>query len=446
MDPGPAAELQAIPFVPGRARGRLHTEPARAAGGGVLLARHEDLHRLHGRPAGLIVTRPAPFSHIMIGVLAAGIPTVLCTECGDLRAGQCVEIDGASGRVRFLHAPCASVQEAASGPPAAPRPLYTNDGTPVELRASVRSAAQARRAVARGAAAIGLVRSEFLLGTTRTPPARCEDWLRPLRALCGAAAPVEVWVRLLDVAADKRPPWMQGLDAGGGPLGLQGVRLFEQAAVRQVVDAQLQALRLLADEYRIGVILPFVSSGTEFAAWRRYVERRLGGGVAVVAMAEHLAVVLDLLAPPAGRQPVSVGCNDLMQTFFAADRDRPELARYLDPYAPALFRFLDAFPTGRREDVQLCGLLSQLHGVLPVLLGLGFRRFSVDAVSIPWLAQSVRGLRLTEAERLAERVLTASDTRRVRDLLGVPAWLDPPGVPGVRAIRTLPPGRSGTPG
>ena len=48
-------------------------------------------------------------------------------------------------------------------PPPVPRELRTLDGEPVDMRASVRSAATARLARERGVAAIGLVRTEFLL-------------------------------------------------------------------------------------------------------------------------------------------------------------------------------------------------------------------------------------------------------------------------------------------
>ncbi len=87
---------------------------------------------------------------------------------------------------------------------------------------------------------------------------------------------------------------------------------------------------------------------------------------------------------------VAIGCNDLMQCLFAADRDLAEVRRHLDPYSPELFRFLKQAAEAAGDNinkVQLCGLLPQLPGVLPVLLGMGFRVFSVAPVMIPYLAK-----------------------------------------------------------
>jgi len=120
---------------------------------------------------------------------------------------------------------------------------------------------------------------------------------------------------------------------------------------------------------------------------------------------------------------VALGCNDLMQTLFAADWDQPRLRRYLDPYAPVLYRFLGqvaASAEGRLDRVQVCGLLPQIRGVLPLLLGLGYRAFSVDTVMIPWLARVVRTTRLSDARALVERACLSRNARELRALLNLP--------------------------
>jgi phosphoenolpyruvate-protein kinase (PTS system EI component) len=113
-----------------------------------------------------------------------------------------------------------------------------------------------------------------------------------------------------------------------------------------------------------------------------------------------------------------------MQCLFAADRDCPGLHHYLDPFAPLLFRFLrdiarQAGPRLRR--LQLCGVLPQLPGILPVLLGLGYRTFSVEATSLPSMAQTVRRIDMVSASRLAAQVCAATESRQVLELLGLPA-------------------------
>ena len=112
-----------------------------------------------------------------------------------------------------------------------------------------------------------------------------------------------------------------------------------------------------------------------------------------------------------------------MQCLFAADRDRPELRNYLDSYAPVLYRLLSDIAQAAGESIdkiQLCGVLSQLPGILPVLIGLGYRTFSVDAHIIPYLAKTVADTKLQDAENMAIAVCAAKETREVLEILQLP--------------------------
>ena len=113
-----------------------------------------------------------------------------------------------------------------------------------------------------------------------------------------------------------------------------------------------------------------------------------------------------------------------MQCLFAADRDIEQLRHYLDPYSPQLYAFLQqaaASAAGNIERVQVCGLLAQFPGVLPVLLGLGFRNFSVAPAVIPHLAATVKDVDLDQARELARQVCAARDSQQVGELLGLRA-------------------------
>lgn len=100
----------------------------------------------------------------------------------------------------------------------------------------------------------------------------------------------------------------------------------------------------------------------------------------------------------------------------------------LDPYRPELFRFLEAGAAAadkELEDLQLCGLLPQIEGVPPILIGLGFRRFSGEPALIPLLARSVVGQGRKELEQLAAQVCAAASSSEVRSLVpvdGYPTW------------------------
>jgi phosphoenolpyruvate-protein kinase (PTS system EI component) len=118
---------------------------------------------------------------------------------------------------------------------------------------------------------------------------------------------------------------------------------------------------------------------------------------------------------------ISIGTNDLIQYYFGADRDEPALSQMLDPYDPAIYRLLQQVSDAvgdHLNKIRLCGVLPRLFGLLPVLIGLGFRQFSVDPTWIPYLAESLYTATSTEAQNLARRVCECSNPIEVHATLG----------------------------
>lgn len=420
----PQGSIQFVgtPYVPGRARGRLGLGTGQGRRGDVLVVEQRDSGFVSQGPAGVLVVEGAPFSHSMIHLRGLGVPTVIISraQASLLTPGARVLLDGASGLVTTDFA---AVQKGSLllTRPLPGQPLHSADGEVVHLRASVRTASLARQAVVAGAAAIGLVRSEFLLPKGTGVPTE-EHYRKAFAELCEAAAPLAVTVRLLDLAPDKLPDWVSAQHTVGGPLGLQGVRLFGVEAVRGVLHAQVAALDGLAERFELRLLIPYLVRFEELHHWAGYVSRRLSRPLPIGAMVETPAAALDLANWLDIADFVALGCNDLMQCLFAADRDRPELRDYLDPYAPVLYRLLRQVAEGAKGDlgrVQLCGVLPQLPGVLPILLGLGYRAFSVDPGLIPYLAHGVRETRVADARAMAEAVCAARESRQVAEIAGV---------------------------
>jgi phosphoenolpyruvate-protein kinase (PTS system EI component) len=412
-----ASPIHGMGFVPGVVRGTLTRNPT---GKGVLLADHKILQGMSASPAGCVLMNAAPFSHASISLLSRGIPSVIvgAEEALQLDEGMELILDGASGRLLPLESDDAELTPL---PPQVPRDLRTLDGEPVHMRASVRSVAAVQAAVERGVETIGLVRSEFLLPEAGVMPDRA-FYADTFEALLEAADPLPVTFRLLDLAADKKPGWASALP-DTGPLGLHGSRLYRHPVVRAVVEAQLQALERLSRRFSVGLLVPNVDSVEQFQHRRASINAALSDeGFSVGAMLETAGATLAVGEFLATADLVGFGLNDLMQSLFGADRDLPAVRSHLDPYAPSLYRFLrqTAGLAGPEvSQVQLCGILPQLPGVLPVLLGLGYRTFSVDAAHAPYLARTVATRSSEEDCGLAEAVCTAASGNAVADLLGV---------------------------
>jgi phosphoenolpyruvate-protein kinase (PTS system EI component) len=419
----PDLQLHGMAYVPGVGRGKLR----HGAGGPdtVALVGQAEVLETGSRPAALIVVDGAPLSHRMIRFAGQGIPTVLidAAQAGRLRPGRMVVVDGASGWITGISADARMSDSGVPSPPEVGRPIRLADGTAVWLLASVPDGRAASEAVARGAGGIGLVRSEFL-GVDQSQPPDAAYFTAAFEDLCRAAAPLRVTVRLVDRAADKPPRWLPRAATLLSPLGMQGSRLFDLQPVRSVFEAQLEALAALSGRFEIEVLIPYLGRHEELTHWVSVVRHTLPEGVPVGTMLETPAALLDLGNWIEDADFFAIGGNDLMQCLFGADRDTPELVSQLDPYAPVLFRVLGGATeaVGECADrLRVCGVLPRLGGILPVLVGLGFRRFSVDSVWIPYLARDLQGLTLDAARSLADSVTRCTESREVRGLLGMPA-------------------------
>ncbi len=372
-------------------------------------------------PAGLIVIDGAPFSHDMIRLLGLGIPTVIVPrdQADILTDGLEIELDGGNGLLIEAKDESVSKVYARPKPPDAGVPIKSIGGATLELCASVADRSGASNAVSNGAYSIGLVRSEFLVPSD-TSLLTVDYFENSLGELCEAAFPLEVTIRLLDFAPSKQPASLKLVPGMLDSLGMQGVRLYNREPLRSVIHAQVEAIELLSRRYKLRVLIPFITNIDEFKFWRDEIELRLNKFVPIGAMVETPVAALEMPRWFDVADFVAIGCNDLMQYLFAADRDSPELRDFLDPYAPAMFRFMRQLLDAAGEHinkVQLCGLYPQLPGVLPVLAGMGYRAFSVEPFFIPYLAQTIRQTQLRVAEHLSDEICLLKDSQSVRKRL-----------------------------
>lgn len=412
-----------LPYFPGVTVAKLHKGKDGDIAGRILLVSQDEVSACNSLPAGFIVVEPVPFSHTMIRLLGMGLPTVMISaqQAAILEQDMQLVIDGSSGLI---------TNDLNAVPPAmdlaqkleAGTSVMMADGEPVNLCASVRQSSAASKAKSQGAKAIGLVRSEFLLPGNNVVPDEA-FYARAFREICEAASPLPVTFRLLDVAGDKIPSWLPKLDTLCHTPGMQGVRLYNIDPVQHVVDAQLAALAGLSNDFSIRVLVPFLVRLEEYDYWQAFIRQRLPDDVPVGAMAETPAMVLDIGHLLEHADFVAIGCNDLMQNVYAADRDRSELRHYLDPYAPLLYRLFMQVAEQAGEhlnNIQLCGVLAQIQGVLPVLLGLGYRTFSVDALFIPHLVKILTKITRADCETLAMQVCGVKTTQEVLEILLLP--------------------------
>ena len=178
-----------------------------------------------GRVLGIATARGGPTSHAAILARTLGIPALAGAGEGilELSDGTPAALDGDAGRL-LVHPPAALLAELAlrgeaqrralqEARAASAAPAVTQDGRRIQVLANVRSAAEARAAVAAGAEGVGVLRTELLFLDRRQAPDE-EEQLAAYRAVAEAMEGRPVVIRTLDAGGDKPLPY---LDMGGRP-------------------------------------------------------------------------------------------------------------------------------------------------------------------------------------------------------------------------------------
>ena len=283
----------------------------------------------------------------------------------------------------------------------------------------------------RGAAGIGLFRSEFLLAGAGQSALTEEAQYTAYRRLVESAAPGRVTVRTFDVSETQLPIDHAGFAGARAPLGLRGIRL--SLALDEIFQAQLRALLRAAAHGSLRIMFPFVS-GSRICGRRapplNVRPRRCAARgepaprvpIGVMIEVPSAALTADLLAAEADF--FSIGTNDLIQYCLAVDRTDERVSGLYEPLHPAILRMVRLVArAGRRGriPVAVCGEMAADPALLTLLVGLGLREFSMAPASMPagqaGPAQSPGGRRPAAAARALEARTAAEVEQTLIELL-----------------------------
>lgn len=374
--------------------------------------------------AGLVLLSGGQYSHVAILSKALRLPLVISDDARLLHVpeGTVLVMNGATGLVvvRPGEEAEAAAREMVKGLGerlglTAKGETHTKDGVRVHLRANLNLSSELEAAGQVQAEGVGLYRTEFPFIVRSTFPTEEEQY----RFYCAALQRMgdkPVVFRTLDVGGDKALSYFPVHRELNPSLGLRALRFSFRNP--DIFRQQLRALlRASAGHPGAKIMFPMVGSLDEFTAARNLAyecERDLEAagqearipemGVMVelpsaVWIADELAAEADFL---------SIGSNDLVQYLLAADRTNEAVADWYAPQHPAVLRSLARIVEAADragKPVSLCGDLATDATMLPFLLGIGLRQFSMDPTAIPAAQRRIEGIDSELARRQAERML-----------------------------------------
>lgn len=282
--------------------------------------------------------------------------------------------------------------------------FLTKDQVRITVRANLQLPEEIQRAKAFGAQGVGLFRTEFLwMHRPLSPEEEAEIYAGVIQAF----SPDPVIFRLVDFGSDKGYEKISWPSENNPALGWRGLRvLLDQP---ELLKRQLQALFSAAGKETLHILLPMVRSLDEVNSFLKMVEpfqRKFPAKLHIGVMVEtpSCAQLIDLL--PKEIYFLSLGTNDLLQYFFAIDRLHPRMKA--NPLDPAFLRLLQEVVKKAihcKKKISLCGEVAGDPRVLPMLLAVGLREFSVSIPKIPDVARHLRKISIKEAQRALKEKL-----------------------------------------
>ena len=374
-------------------------------------------------------------SHSAILARSLELPAVMSVEniCTLLENGDTVIVDGTRGEAvvrpaqgileayaskreqlkmekQALHAFAGKKTVTADGKQLA---VYANIGKPDDVPAVLQNDGEG----------VGLFRTEFLFMDRTALPSE-EEQFAAYRAVATQMQGKEVIIRTLDVGGDKDIPYLHMEKEENPFLGHRAVRYCLDNP--EIYKVQLRALLRASAYGNIKIMLPLVTTVSEVRRVRELLESTKAElrkeniefrdtiPVGVMIETPAAAMTADLLAKEADF--FSIGTNDLTQYTMAVDRGNSKVSTLYSHYNPAVLRLIKQTAEAANRagiPVGMCGEAAGDKAFIPLLIAFGLHEFSVTPAAVLPTRKTVSLWSKTDADALAERVLTLDSAEEV---------------------------------
>ena len=291
----------------------------------------------------------------------------------------------------------------------------TKCGVRVQIHANINLLSDLKPARKFKAEGVGLYRSEFPFIVRNDFPTEEEQFVI-YKKLVDQMKGKPVTFRTLDIGGDKMLSYYSNVNEANPFLGMRAIRFSLQN--KDIFCQQLRAFLRAGADGNTRIMFPLIASVDDFDAARAIVYECMDGleaegvpfsretqlGVmmelpAAVEVADELAQEADFL---------SIGSNDLIQYMLAVDRTNEQVSSLYLAHHPAVLRAVNRIVSAaitHGKDISICGDLSADPRILPFLVGIGLKTFSIDIVNAPAVQRLINSITLEEARDIAERML-----------------------------------------
>ncbi|MEA1946719.1 MAG: phosphoenolpyruvate--protein phosphotransferase [Thermodesulfobacteriota bacterium] len=306
-------------------------------------------------------------------------------------------------------------------------PAETRDGIRLQILGNIELPEEVVSVIDYGGDGIGLYRTELQYLSRPDFPTEHELFDK-YKDVIEVMAPKPVTIRTLDISGDKAVYYASNSDEKNPALGLRGIRYCLQR--QDIFKTQLRAILRASVFGNVRIMYPMISCYDEVLHAKRILSEvadsldkeglDFNKNVKIGIMIETPSAVIlaDVLARDVDF--FSIGTNDLVQYSLAVDRVNKKVAHLYQPLNPAIIRMIKHVADVARDkgvDLFMCGEMAGDPINIPILLGLGIEKLSMNPQSIPVVKNIIKFIDAKNSRLFIKKVLKETTDTGVTELV-----------------------------
>ncbi len=293
----------------------------------------------------------------------------------------------------------------------------TGDGTDIDILANIAFAEEIPSLLKTSLKGIGLYRSEFIVLQFNSFPSEETQYKILKKIFSSYRLDKEITIRTLDLGGDKIIPGYASANEKNPFLGYRAIRFCLSRP--QLFLEQIRAILRAGHGFKnLKIMIPMVSNYEEIIETKKLFKQATNQlekenvhyckdyKIGIMFEIPSILYILEDLSKEIDF--ISIGTNDLIQYLLAVDRGNEKIA-YLFKYSnPSVLRFLNETIKKAKSlnlEISMCGEMASDIYSIPILLGMGLRRFSIPPSAYMMVNRLLHSINIKECEELANETL-----------------------------------------
>lgn len=303
---------------------------------------------------------------------------------------------------------------------------FTKDNKEVELYGNIENNGEITLLDVHGLKGVGLYRTEFFYINNGSMSE--EEQYKIYSDAVSMMKGKPLIIRSFDLGGDKISRYMPHPEEENPVMGLRAIRY--SLKYQSYFRTQIRAILRVAAKGDIRLLLPMVSSVDELIEAKQIIDAECdilkskniehNPNVSIGIMIELPSAALRIDKFFQYADFFSIGTNDLIQYFLGIDRNNDNVSHIYSPLHPAIITILkniSDLSNKYNKNISICGEIAGDCRYIPILLGLGYKSFSMNPRASYIVRKVISMLDSKECIKVVDDVLNASTVSEAEKLL-----------------------------